>query len=68
MSDFRTRPVTREDAAAINELLAAAEAVDRTGEHYIVEDVVEELDNPMIELARDWLVIERDGQIVVSAG
>ena len=62
VSDFSTRPVTREDAAAINDLLAAAEAVDRTEEHFTVEDVVEELDNPMVEPARDWLVVERDGQ------
>ena len=38
--------------------------MDRTEEHYTVEDVVEELDNPMIEPARDWLVVERDGQVV----
>ena len=55
---------TRDDAAAINDLMAAAEAVDRTDEHYSVEDVLEELDNPMIDLARDWVVVEVDGRIV----
>ena len=52
---------------AINELMAAAEAVDRTDEHYSVEDVLEELDNPMIDLARDWVVVEADGRIVAHA-
>jgi len=64
VSDFSTRPVTRDDARALNDLLAAAEAVDRTEEHYSVEDVLEELENPMVELERDWLVAERDGQVV----
>lgn len=64
MSDFSTRPVRRDDASAVNDILAAAEAVDHTEEHYSVEDVIEELDNPMIDLENDWLVVERDGQIV----
>lgn len=64
MSDFHVRPMTRDDAAGVNDLLAAAEAVDHTEEHYLVEDVVEELENPMIDLERDWLLVERVGQIV----
>ncbi len=64
VSDYSTRPVTREDAAAVNDLLAAAEAVDRTEEHYNLEDVLEELENPLIDPAKDWLVVERDGQVV----
>ena len=64
MSDFSTRPAARDDASAITDLLAAAETVDHTEEHYTVEDVVEELDNPMVEPARDWLVVEREGQVV----
>jgi mycothiol synthase len=62
-----TRPATRDDAVAINELMAAAETVDRTDEHYSVEDVLEELDNPMIDLARDWVVVEAEGRIVAHA-
>jgi mycothiol synthase len=62
--DFDLRSVTRDDAGPLTDLLAAAEAVDRTGEHYSVEDVLEELENPMIDLARDWLVVEREGQVV----
>ncbi len=56
--------MTRDDASAVNDLLAAAESVDHTEEHYSVEDVVEEIENPMIDLARDWLLVERDGQVV----
>ena len=68
VSDFSTRPVTLDDAGALNDLLAAAETVDHTEEHYSVEDVVEELENPMIDLERDWLVVERDGQVVGHSG
>ncbi|MET1060586.1 MAG: GNAT family N-acetyltransferase [Nocardioides sp.] len=64
MSDFSTRPMTRDDARAVNDLLAAAESVDHTEEHYSVEDVVEEIENPMIDLAHDWLLVERNGQVV----
>ena len=67
MRDVWTRPATREDAEAVNGLLAAAEAVDQTDEHYNVDDVLEELENPMIDLARDWLVVEPDGDIVAHA-
>jgi mycothiol synthase len=56
--------MTREDARDVKDLLAAAETVDHTEEHYSVEDVLEETENPMIDLARDWLVVERDGQVV----
>ena len=56
--------MTRADAPAVNELRAAAEAVDRTGEHYNLDDVLEELDNPMIDVARDWLVAETAAGLV----
>jgi mycothiol synthase len=64
VGDYRTRAVTRDDASAVNSLLAAAEAVEHTGEHYTVDDVVEELGNPMIDLARDWVVVEHEGRVV----
>lgn len=67
MPDLTIRPVTRADAAAVNDLMAAAEAVDRTGEHYNVDDVLEDLANPMIDLDRDWVVVEREGQVVAHA-
>ncbi len=68
MSDFSTRPATRDDASAITDLLAAAETVDHTEEHLSVEDVLEELENPMIDLDRDWVVVERGGQAVGFGG
>jgi mycothiol synthase len=58
------RPMTRDDAPAVNDLMAAAESVDRTDEHYNLDDVLEELDNPMIDVARDWLVAENGGGLV----
>ncbi len=64
MSDFSIRPARADDALALNDLLAAAEAVDQVDEHYSVEDVLEELANPMIDPARDWLVVERGGHVV----
>ena len=67
MSDFHIRPVTIDDAAAINDLLAAAESVDHTEEHYVLADVVEELGNQMIDLDHDWLVVERDGEVVAHS-
>jgi len=68
VSDFSIRPATRGDAGAITDLRAAAETVDHTEEHYSVEDVLEELENPMIDLDRDWLVVERGGQVVGDSG
>lgn len=64
VSDFLVRPVTRDDAVAVNDLLAAAETVDRTEEHYSVADVEEELANPMIDLERDWIVAESGGRLI----
>ncbi len=59
--------MTREDVVAVNDLLAAAEAVDHTEEHYNVDDVLEEFENPMIEPARDWLVVVLDGAVVAHS-
>jgi mycothiol synthase len=59
--------VTRDDAPAVTALLAAAEAVDRTEEHYNLDDVLEELGNPMIDLATDWLVVEHEGEVVAHS-
>ena len=56
--------MTHDDAPAVNALMAAAEAVDRTGEHYNLEDLREELENPMIDVATDWLVAESAGALV----
>ena len=64
MSDHEIRPMTRDDAEQVNALLAAAEVVDRTGEHYSVEDVVEEIENPMIDPAKDWLLAVVGDEVV----
>jgi mycothiol synthase len=47
------RPITAEDAAEWCGLLAAAEAVDATGEHYDVDDLLEELADPDLDPAQD---------------
>ena len=67
MSEYSTRPVTREDAPALTALLAAAEAVDRTDEHYNLDDILEELGNPMIDTDTDWLVVEHEGEVVAHS-
>ena len=68
MSDIQLRPITRADAAAVAEVLAAAEAVDRTEEHVNVADLLEEMDNPMIDLTADWTVAEVEGRVVGHSG
>lgn len=65
MSQLRIRAITREDAPAVTELMAAAESVDRTGEHYSLDDVLEDLANPMVDPQQDWLVVEV-GDVLVA--
>ncbi len=67
MGELLIRPVTLADASALNELLAAAEVVDGTGEHYNLDDVLEDLANPMIDPARDWILVEQDGVVVAHS-
>jgi mycothiol synthase len=47
------RPLTEADVPAWDRLLAAAEEVDRTGEHYSEDDLLEELSNPELEVGKD---------------
>lgn len=47
------RAITTRDAAAWAALLAAAEAVDATEEHFSVEDLLEELADPALEIGQD---------------
>lgn len=61
------RPFDAGDAEALVELRAAAESVDRTGEHYAVEDVLEELANPRLDLERDT-VAAFAGRRMVACG
>ncbi len=50
---LQLRALTEADIPAWARLLAAAEAVDNTGEHYNEADLVEELANPDIEVGKD---------------
>jgi mycothiol synthase len=57
------RPLTPGHLDAWARLLAAVEAVDRTGEHYTVDDLAEELANPEVtEL--DFIGAFEDGELV----
>lgn len=47
------RPLAHDDIPALARLLAAAEAVDKTSEHYNEADLVEEFANPDIEVGKD---------------
>ena len=59
------RPLTHDDIPALARLLAAAESVDRTGEHYNEADLEEEFANPDIELGKD-IVGAFEGQELVG--
>lgn len=48
--DLTWRPLTLDDSEQLAGLFAAAQDVDRTGEHYSAEDLREELDAPNIDL------------------
>ncbi|MCR6484517.1 GNAT family N-acetyltransferase [Amycolatopsis sp. OK19-0408] len=50
--DLTWRPLTLDDVPALTRLYAAAEQVDRTGEHLSEEDLREELEGPNVDLAR----------------
>src|SRR4051794_1821667 len=53
--DVTLRPLTREHIPAWAGLLAAIEAVDRTGEHYSAADLEEEMANPELEVGKDFV-------------
>ena len=59
------RALTHGDIPALARLLAAAEAVDQTGEHYNEADLEEEFANPDIELGKD-IVGAFDGDELVG--
>lgn len=50
--DLTWRPLTLGDVPALTRLYAAAEEVDRTGDHFSEEDLREELEGPNVDLAR----------------
>ncbi len=47
------RPLTRADLPRWAAMLAAVEEVDRTGEHFSVADLAEEMDDPDVEVGKD---------------
>lgn len=55
MSDVRLRGLTAADLPAVDELLRAVEAVDRTDEHYNLADLEEEYADPLVDGERDWI-------------
>jgi len=58
------RPITTADVPAWCELLAAAEAVDATSEHYDVDDLLEELSDPALDAERDAVAaFDQDGRM-----
>ena len=59
------RGLTREDIPAWHQLMAAAEAVDDTGEHYNQADLAEEMANPDLEIGKD-VVGAYDGDELVG--
>jgi mycothiol synthase len=62
------RPLTLDDAEAAAELLAAAEAVDDTGEHEDADDLTEWWDRELVDLPRDGrAVLTADGRLVAWA-
>lgn len=59
------RPMTMGDVPRLVPLLAAIEAVDRTGENYDADDLVEELSDDLLDLPRDTRVaVTPAGEIV----
>jgi mycothiol synthase len=63
--DVSLRPLRRSDIAAWADLLAAVEEVDRTGEHYAAADLAEEMDNPDVEVGKDFVgAFDLDGRLV----
>ena len=63
--DVTLRPLTTADIPILAQHLAAVEAVDRSGEHYNADDLVEEFANPDIEVGKD-IVGAFDGDTLVG--
>jgi hypothetical protein len=65
--ELTRRPLRRDDIPACVELLAAVEAVDRTGENLDADDLVHEFDDPAVEAETDTLAL-LDGTRLVAYG
>ena len=57
--------ITADDLPAVAGLLAAAEAVDRTGENHSADDLADEWLNDLVDLPRDSRLV-RAGEDVVG--
>jgi mycothiol synthase len=62
------RAITAADAAGWCGLLAAAEAVDATGEHYAEADLLEELADPALDPQRDTVAAFDSGGRMIAYG
>ena len=62
--DITYRALCAADIPSWNELLAAVEAVEHTGEHYNEADLVEEMANPDVDPATDMAGAFADGRMV----
>ncbi|WP_214319229.1 GNAT family N-acetyltransferase [Nonomuraea sediminis] len=60
-------PLTKDDAVPLAELWAAMEAEDDTGERYGVEDVAQQLANPLLDLPGGTLAARRGRSLVAFA-
>ncbi|WP_112241435.1 GNAT family N-acetyltransferase [Kribbella monticola] len=58
------RPIDKADTPAWAELLAAKEKVDAEGENYDAADLLEELEDPSLDLERDTVGLWADGVMV----
>jgi mycothiol synthase len=63
-TDVHLQPLDREHIPAWNRLLAEIEKVDRTGEHYNEADLAEEMDNPDVEVGKDFVGAFRADDLV----
>lgn len=62
--EFSLHPLTRDDTEAWAALLADAERVDDTGEHYDADDLAEELADPTRDQQRDFMGAWSGGALV----
>ncbi len=67
MPELTRRPLRRTDIPAWLELLAAAEAVDRTGENFDADDLTHEFDDPAVVAESDTLAL-LDGTRLITCG
>ncbi|TQN44371.1 mycothiol synthase [Blastococcus colisei] len=60
------RPLTADDVTDAAALMAAAETIDDTGEHWSPDDLTEYWVNDLIDLARDTLAVRTPGNELVA--